>query len=420
MGRAGAVSQDTAQDLAQGLAQGHAQNLAQDTAQDLARAANGVDAETAQADTTPAGLSVKPWIAAITPYKGGEGKLAGRDRVIKLSSNENPLGPSPRAVDAYRRAADDLSVYPDGAAAALRETLAGAHALDADRIVCGAGSDEVISLTTRALCGPGDEIIHTEFAFSMYRIFAETAGATAVSVPEQALTADPEAILRAVTPRTKVIFLANPNNPTGTYLDRGALTDLAERTPPHVLLVIDGAYAEYMRRGDYEPGFALADRLPNVAVTRTFSKIHGLAALRLGWIYAPRALADALNVLRGPFNVPGPALAAGEAAMRDPDFVEASAIQNEVWRDWLIKELRECGVETPDSFGNFILPNFGEQGPASAAAVDGYLRANGVIVRRMEGYGLPGRLRISVGAAAENQAVARALRDFLGGSGPAA
>ena len=376
--------------------------------------ADGMTTSARKPGAEPQGVAPKPWISEIAAYKGGDAKISGHDRIVKLSSNENPMGPSPRAVDAFRRAVDKLSIYPDGSARELREALAGLHGLDPDRIVCGAGSDELLSLICQTLCGPGDEVVHTEYAFAIYGIAARAMGATPVVAREKDLTADPDAILAAVTPRTRVVFLANPNNPTGTYLDRKALTRLAEGLAPNVLLVIDGAYAEYMRTDDYEAGFALARRLPNVAVTRTFSKIYGLASLRLGWMVGPEPLVEAINKIRGPFNVTGPTLAAGVAAVKDADFVEASAIQNEVWRDWLVKELRRIGAPTPDSAANFVLPEFGESGPASAQAVDSFLRSQGVIVRRMESYNLPGRLRITVGSPGDNQMVVSALREFFG------
>lgn len=359
------------------------------------------------------GPAPKACLRDLKPYKGGDSKLDGADRVIKLSSNENPLGPSPRAADAFRKAADQLDLYPDGGAGALRGAIASVHGLDPDRIVCGAGSDEIISLLCQAYCGVGDELIHTRHAFLMYRISGVAAGATPIAVDERDLTADPEAILDAVTPRTRVVFLANPNNPTGTYLDADTLRALADRLPPSVLFVVDEAYGEYMRAEDYASAFDLVEARDNVVVTRTFSKIHGLAALRLGWGYCPPGVADALNRIRGPFNVNAPALAAGEAAIRDTDYAAACAIQNEVWRDWLAKELRMAGVAVPESAGNFILPYFGESGPTSAPAVDAYLRSQGLIVRRMESYGLPGRLRISIGASSAMVACAAALRDFM-------
>lgn len=359
------------------------------------------------------------WLSALKPYVAGESDLAGVERPVKLSSNENPVGPSPRAMDAYRRAADQLGIYPDGAAVSLRGAIASVHGIDPARVVCGAGSDELIGLIIQAFCGAGDEVIHTAHAFAMYKIYAQAFGAVPVSVPETAdLTADPGAILDAITPKTKVIFLANPNNPTGTYLPRAALERLIDAVPARVLFVIDGAYAEYMRASDYTNGLDLVDSRPNVAVTRSFSKIHGLAALRLGWMYGPDVVADALNRARGPFNVGAPTLAAGEAAVRDTSYTEACAIQNEVWRDWLTKELRSAGVDTPDSYGNFVLPRFGASGPTSAAAADAFLKSRGIIVRRMDSYGLADRLRITVGASSDNVAVGKAVAEFMAGAGP--
>lgn len=357
-----------------------------------------------------------PWVSEIAPYKGGEGKLDNGMRVLKLSSNENPMGASPRAVEAFRRHADRLGVYPDGSAAALRGAIASVHDIDADRIVCGAGSDEIIGLLCQAFCAPGDEIVHTQYAFAMYRIYALAVGAVPVSAPEQNLHADVDAILACVTAKTKIVFVANPNNPTGTYLPETEIRRLADRLPTNVLLVVDGAYAEYMRADDYEDGFALVEAYPNVVATRTFSKIHGLAALRLGYAYAPAVVVDALNRIRGPFNVNAPALAAGEAAVQDKSYAEACAIQNEVWRDWLAKELRNLGVAVPDGHANFVLPEFGETGQHSAAAADAFLRSSGVIARRMESYGLPGHLRITVGSSSDNVVVARAVAEFMAGA----
>ncbi|MEO1292151.1 MAG: histidinol-phosphate transaminase [Pseudomonadota bacterium] len=353
-----------------------------------------------------------PWIDRISPYQGGEGHIDGFDRIVKLSSNENPLGPSPRAIEAFRRSADTLAVYPDGAAEGLRGALAHVNGIDPDRVVCGAGSDEIISLLCYAFCGPGDQVIHSAHGFAMYRISTLAAGAEPVSVPEVDLRADPAAIAKAVNRRTKIIFLANPNNPTGTYLTSEELRTFIETIPPRVLIVLDGAYAEYMRVDDYEDGFALVDAYPNVVTTRTFSKIHGLASLRLGWGYGSSVVVSALNRLRGPFNVSAPALAAGEAAVYDTGYVSACAIQNEVWRDWLTKELRSVGVEVPNSFGNFILPHFPSVGALTAASADTFLRTRGIIARKMGGYGLPDYLRISIGNSNDCVQVAAALKEF--------
>lgn len=358
-----------------------------------------------------------PWLRDIAVYHGGESAIAGVDRVVKLSSNENPFGPSSRAVEAYRRAADSLNLYPDGSAADLRGAVAAVHDVDPDRIVCGAGSDELISMLCRAFCAPGDEIIYSQYGFAMYPIAAQTVGARPVAAPETDLTADVDALLSKITDRTRIVFLANPNNPTGTYLDSQQLERLISRVPSNVVLALDGAYAEYMRDPSYEPGLSLVDRRANVVALRTFSKIYGLAALRLGWCYAPSGVVDALHRVRGPFNVSAPALAAGVAAIRDVDYTENCAIQNEVWRDWLIKELRAAGVDTPQSWGNFVLPRFGESGPTSAAAADAFLRSKGLITRRMESYGLPAHLRITVGASGDNVAVAQAIRELMRGAG---
>ena len=356
------------------------------------------------------------WLREISPYVAGESAIEGGVRVVKLSSNENPMGPSPRAIDAFRRCADNLGLYPDGGAARLRAAIASVHGISPDQIVCGSGSDELISLLCQAYCAPGDEVLHTAHAFAMYRISAMALGARPVAAPETELTADVDALLSRVTQRTKLLFLANPSNPTGSFLTRDDLERLIRQLPSHVLLVLDGAYAEYMRTEEYESGLKLVDSYPNVVTTRTFSKIHGLAALRLGWAYCSASVAEALNKVRGPFNVSAPALAAGEAAVQDVDYADFCAVQNEVWRDWLLKELRRAGVACPPAWANFVLPHFGEMGATSAPAADAYLRARGVITRRMDSYDLPGHLRITVGAPADNVLVARAVADFMAGA----
>jgi histidinol-phosphate aminotransferase len=357
-------------------------------------------------------IAPRPGVLTIAPYVAGESGAPGANRAVKLSANENPFGPCPAAVEAFRAQADRLADYPDGGAVALRRAIGAAHGLDPARIVCGAGSDELISLLCQAYAGPGDEVLHSRHGFLMYAISARAAGATPVSAPETDLTADVDALLAACTDRTRLVFLANPNNPTGTLLPSAEVARLAAGLPPKALLVLDAAYAEYVSEPGYDAGEQLVDARDNVVMTRTFSKIHGLAALRLGWAYGPDHVIDVLNRVRGPFNVNAPAAAAGAAAIADRAYVERCAAANEAWRDWLTKRLAAAGVPSTRSHGNFILARFGAEGPASAPEADAWLRARGLICRRMEGYGLADHLRITVGDEAACRAVAEAVDAF--------
>jgi histidinol-phosphate aminotransferase len=360
-------------------------------------------------------LTPRPGILDIAPYVGGESAIAGVNRVIRLASNENPLGPSPRAVAAYEALKGELHRYPDGAAKTLRETIAEVEGLEAARIVCGAGSDELIALLVRGYAGPGDEVLYSAHGFLMYAISAKSVGAVPVTAPERDLTADVDALLAHVTGKTRLVFLANPNNPTGSYLPAAELRRLRDGLPDGVLLVIDAAYAEYVTAGDYEAGAKLVEDGGNVVMTRTFSKIHGLAALRLGWAYCPPAVADVLNRLRGPFNVSQAAQAAGVAALKDRAHVETSRSHNARWRDWFIEAVRELGLQPYPSAGNFILVGFPEDPARSADAALEHLKSRGVLVRRMAAYGLPDCLRITIGLEDETRAVAEALADFMAG-----
>lgn len=354
-------------------------------------------------------LAPQPGILDIAPYVGGETGAAGAS--IKLSSNENPFGPSPAAKAAYAAAAGDLAIYPDGGALALRTAIAAAHGIDAARVICGSGSDELLSLLCQAYAGPGDEVVHSAHGFAMYSISARAAGATPVAAPERDLTTDVDALLAACGPRTRLVFVANPNNPTGTMIGRAELERLADGLPERALLVVDGAYAEYVDDPDYEDGFALVAARDNVVTTRTFSKIHGLAALRLGWAYCPAHVAAVLDRVRGPFNVSAPALAAGAAAIADAAYVAQCREENARLRADLRAALAASGVESTESHGNFLLAHFGE---GRAAEADAFLKSRGLIIRRMEGYGLPAWLRISIGDAAACAAVAAAVADFAG------
>jgi histidinol-phosphate aminotransferase len=346
----------------------------------------------------------------------GESRLPAGLTPIKLSSNETPLGPSPKAVAAFKAAAGELERYPDGAATRLRAAIAARYGLNAARIVCGAGSDELLGLLGHAYLGPGDEAIFTEHGFLLYRIIVLANGATPVVAPETDLRTDIAQILARVTKRTKIVFLANPNNPTGTYAAIEEVRTLREKLPSHVLLVLDAAYAEYVRRNDYEAGIELVATTPNTVMTRTFSKIHGLAGLRLGWAYCPETVADALNRIRGPFNVSTPALAAGVAAMEDKAHEEASAAHNERWLPWLTAEIEKLGLKVTPSVANFLLVHFPKDAKRHAHAADAFLKSRAIIVRRVDAYGFPNALRMTVGSESDNRAVVAALSAFLDGA----
>ena len=357
----------------------------------------------------------RPGILDIAPYVPGK-TATGHATPFKLSSNESALGPSPDAIAAYRAAADTLHLYPDGTSTALRAAIAERHGLHADHIVCGAGSDELLALLAHAYLGPGDEAIHTAHGFLVYPIAIRASGAVPVVAPEHALTASVDEILARVTPRTKMVFLANPNNPTGTYLPFDEVKRLHSGLSERCLLVLDAAYAEYVRRNDYAAGVELVASAGNVVMTRTFSKAYGLAALRLGWAYCPAHVADALNRIRGPFNVNGPAIAAGVAAVRDQAHIDASVAHNEEWLPWLSGRVADLGLEVTPSAGNFILIHFPADEPTGAHAADAFLSSRGLVLRRMDSYGLPGALRASIGSEEANRALVAALQDFMGGA----
>ena len=355
-----------------------------------------------------------PGILDISPYIGGEAKAEGFDRPIRLASNESALGPSPKAVAAYKALAGEIHRYPDGSAAELREALGRHHGLDPARIVCGSGSDELIALLQRAYAGVGDEVLYSRHGFLMYPIGAKSVGATPVAVPERSLTADVDGFLARVTERTRIVFIANPNNPTGTYLSINEMNRLHAGLPPNVVLAIDAAYAEFVNRNDYEAGVSLVDRASNVVMLRTFSKIYALAGLRLGWAYCPPDIVDVLNRIRGPFNVNAAALAAGVAAVEDVAAVKRARAHNDRWLPWLSERLAELGLELTPSVGNFVLPRFPDEPRHNADAAFAFLQSRGILTRQMGGYGLPQHLRITIGTGEEMETVAAALAEFMG------
>jgi len=356
----------------------------------------------------------RPGVLDIAPYIPGKSTAPGVAKIFKLSSNETPLGPSATAIAAYRAAGEHLEDYPDGSASALRDAIGAAFGLDPDRIVCGAGSDDLLNLLARAYLKDGDEAIHATHGFVVYPIATLAAGATPVVAPETNYTVNVDAILKAVTPRTRVVFLANPNNPTGTYIPFDEVKRLHKGLPQGVLLVLDAAYAEYVQRNDYESGIELVATTDNVVMTRTFSKIYGLAALRLGWMYGPAHVVDAVNRIRGPFNVNAPAIAAGIAAIRDTAHVERGREHNARWLAWLTEEIGKLGLEVTPSIANFLLIHFPDSKGRTAKDADTFLTKRGLILRQVGVYKLPNALRMSVGTEEANRLVVQALKEFLG------
>ena len=266
----------------------------------------------------------------------------------------------------------------------------------------------------RCYAGPGTEVLYSAHGFLMYPIGAQSVGATPIAAPEKALTADVDAILARVTERTRIVFIANPNNPTGTYISADEMTRLHAGLPPNVVLAIDAAYAEFVNRNDYEPGIGLVNRAANVVMLRTFSKIYALAGLRLGWAYCPPAVADVLNRVRGPFNVTAPTLAAGLAAVEDVAALARARAHNERWLPWFSERLVALGLKLTPSVANFVLAQFPDEPKRNADAAFAFLHARGILTRKMGGYGLPKHLRITIGTGEEMETVAAAIGEFMG------
>ncbi|WP_420434078.1 histidinol-phosphate transaminase [Hyphobacterium sp.] len=358
-------------------------------------------------------LQPRPGILDIKPYKPGAADAPGIANPVKLSSNENPMGCSPKARAVFEAASRKLNLYPDGGATRLREAIADANGIDADRIVCGTGSDELLQLLGRAYLAPGDKVVQSQYGFLVYRLVAMQSGAELVSAPERDLTTDVDAIIEAAGDDARIVFIANPNNPTGTYVSHDDIRRLREALPETTLLVVDEAYAEYVDEPDYETAFDLAREYDNIVVTRTFSKIHGLAGVRLGWAYADASIIDVLNRVRGPFNVNLPAIEAGIAAIKDADFQQRSAEHNRHGLAFMRQQLGGLGLEVTPSVCNFVLVHFPETPGKTAAEADAFLTKRGLIVRPVAAYGLPNALRITIGLDDENRKVADALAEFM-------
>lgn len=357
-----------------------------------------------------------PGILDIAPYTPGKSPqpVAGR-KVFKLSANETPLGPSPKAIAAFTAAAAHLEDYPEGSSRVLRAAIGRTFGLDPDRIICGAGSDEILNLLAHTYLGQGDEAILTTHGFLVYPIATMANGATPVIAPEREFTADVDAILACVTPRTKMVWLANPNNPTGTYLPFDEVKRLRAGLPAHVVLVLDAAYSDFVSRNDYQSGIELVATTDNTVMTHTFSKIHGLAALRVGWMFGPANIVDAVNRIRGPFNVSTPAMLAAAASIEDAGFLSHARSHNETWRAWLTEEIGKLGLKVTPSVANFILIHFPTEKGKTADDADAFLTARGLVLRALKNYQLPHALRLTVGTEEANRLVVAALREFVNG-----
>ncbi|MEM9425866.1 MAG: histidinol-phosphate transaminase [Pseudomonadota bacterium] len=357
-------------------------------------------------------ISPKPGVDRISLYVGGESHLDGRDDVLKLSSNENPRGFPAGAGAALTEASANLHRYPSTDHASLRAAIAETHNLDPDRIICGAGSDEIIAFLCNAYGGAGTEVIHSAHGFAMHKISALAAGSEPVEVAERDRVVDVDGILDAVTEKTRLVFIANPANPTGTMLGGNEIARLVDGLPEDVILVLDGAYVEYVE--GHDGGVDLIDRRPNVVMTRTFSKIYGLGGLRIGWGYGPPEIIDNLNRVRGPFNLSDLQLAAAEAAVRDREWVASCRAENARERDRLATALAKLAIPSDRSEANFILARFADE--AEAAACETHLRGDGILVRKVGSYGLPHCLRITVGTSADNDRVIASLTAFRTGT----
>jgi len=359
----------------------------------------------------------KPGILEVSLYVGGRASVPGVAEPIKLSANESPVGPSPKAVEALHAAAHDLELYPDGSTRKLREAIGEVHGLDPDRIVAGGeGSGPLLTMLANAYLQPGDEAIISRHAFLVYEIITRANSATPVMVPERttnsAIKVDVDAMLAAITPKTRIVYIANPNNPTGSMLNREEMARLHAGLPKDVLLVIDAAYAEYVTAKDYEAGIELVANNDNVVMTRTFSKLYGLAGLRLGWLYAPAAICDVLNRIRGPFNTSTLQQQMGAAAVRDRDHFWKAVAHNSKWLPWITEGIRKTGLRVDDSVANFVLIHF-PKGEKNAQAADAYLTQHGVILRSVASYGLPDCLRMTVGTEEQNRLVVSLLQQFM-------
>ena len=366
-------------------------------------------------ETAAAGPRPKPGILDIAPYVGGKAKAEGFAHPLKLSSNENILGCSPQARAAYLEAADRLNLYPDGRSDGLRAAVAQRFGLEPERLIFGCGSDEVFTLLCQVYCQPGDNVVQGEYGFLAYRIAGRAAQAEVRFAPEPRFKLDVDEVLRRVDDRTRVVFVANPANPTGAWNTRAEIARLHRSLPSDTILCLDGAYAEFVEDPDWCNGLDMARGAQNIIATRTFSKAYGLAGLRVGWGYAPEAVIDALDRIRAPFNVNLPAQAAALAALGDDAFLERSRALVREERPRLASALEALGLVTEPSQANFVLARFPDAPGRTAAEAEEALAAQGVLVRGLKSYGIGEGLRITVGLPEHNAKVVDILGAFLSG-----
>jgi histidinol-phosphate aminotransferase len=356
----------------------------------------------------------KPGILDIHAYVPGKSKAEGVADPVKLSANENILGSSPKAREAFATAASELHIYPDPRALLLREAIAERYRLEPERLFFGCGSDEIFQLLNQTFLEPGDNMVQGEFAFAAFAIGAHACQAEVRSAREPNFRIDVDEILKCVDERTRLIFLANPGNPTGTWIPFTEVRRLHDALPPSVVLVLDGAYSEFVTDPAFSDGLDLARTASNVVVTHTFSKLHGLAALRVGWAYGPKEIVEAVDRIRLPFNTSIPAQRAAIAGLGDEDFQRRSIELVEQWRPWLEQQLGGLGLEVVrPSAANFVLVGFPKTPGRTAKEAEAFLASRGLLVRAVGNYGLPDHIRITIGLEAHNRAMIDALAAFL-------
>lgn len=360
-------------------------------------------------------LSPRPGLDRIQPYQPGQRPMGGGGPGVKLSANESALGPSPSALKAYADAAGVIERYPDANAVGIREAIAARYGLVAENILMGIGSDELLSALVRAYAGAGDDVLYPTATFPMYRIYTLSAGANVVQAPDDGYTASVDALLSAVSDRTKVVIVANPNNPTGTYLTNTELQRLRDGLRDDILLIIDAAYAEYVTKGDYDPGIALVEATDNTVMTRTFSKVHGMASLRIGWCYANPDIVSVVGRIRSPFNVSTAAQDAGVAALEDKAHEDKVVSHTARWHAVATQRLNGLGLEVTGTEGNFVCVGFPAEEGRSVKEADAFLRERNIITRAMAGFGLPNHLRVTIGTDDEMTVCLDAVEEFVSG-----